>query len=152
MIGWNAVIGYDGNMERYVKTNVGKCCREVYTIFLWSMFGLLGKKTISQKCIRFFCDPFLDFWVTTHFCEKKRIFQKCILFVVVHFWTFEPKAMFPEVYTIFLWSILGLLGKTSKNAESSKMSNFKKNVFTIEDVVWNPKFEMLEFFWGLYLV
>ena len=52
-IGWNAMIGYDGNMERYVKNKFGKCCREVYTIF---------------------CDPFLDFWGKSHVPEVYTIF------------------------------------------------------------------------------
>ena len=46
IIGWNAMIGYDGKNKKYVKKN----------------------GHVAQKCILFFCDPFLDVWVKNIKC------------------------------------------------------------------------------------
>ena len=143
------MIGYDGNMEHVKKK--WKSCREVYTIFLWSIFGLLTKKHIFQKCILFFCDPFfgllgkkhifdakktfprsvyyffvIHFWtlgLKKHIFKVKKTFPRSVYyFFVVQFWTFETKSHSPEVYTIFLWSIFELLGKkTMSKITGTKM-------------------------------
>ena len=75
------MIGYDGNMERYVKINFGNVAEKCILFFVIH-FWTFEEKVMSQKCILFFCDAFLDFWV------EKQFPRSVYYFFVIHFWTF----------------------------------------------------------------
>ena len=63
---------------------------EVSTLFLWSIFALLGRKHLPEV-YTFFCGPFL------HFLSQNPSPRSVYYFFVVHFCTFWRKNHLPEV-------------------------------------------------------
>ena len=131
------MIGYDGNMERYVNKKMEMLPRSVY-YFLWSIFWLLRKHVTSQKCILFFV---IHFWTF----GKKNISQKCILFLWSIFGLLGKKAIPQKCILFFCDPFLDFWVKKSQHAKSSKMLNFKNCVFIIENVLWHPTFGTCHF-------
>ena len=69
--------------------------RSAYYLFVIH-FWTFEANVMFQKCVLFFCDHFLDFWV-------KMQFPRSVYYLfVMQFWTFGGKVVFPEVYTVLL--------------------------------------------------
>ena len=134
---------------------------------IWKDMQKINLGNVAENCILFVCDHFLTFGEKCHFPEvytiflwsifrlfcKKGYFPRSVYYLfVIHFWTFEAKSHFPEVYTVFCDPFLDDWVKSPKMLSLQKCRISKNAFFIIEDVVRNPKFEMLEFFCGLILV